>query len=260
LFSNSYGYGLYKSSQVIMGNPYKIDTKTNNLPKEKKAENMTTKKPEDNSDNDLRISQDIIHKAREEAALILHETKLQAEKILSEANEKAELMYAEIKQKAKEEGYRHGEMLAQQHYNDLINEAQDFKNKCETLYQDALSSLEKELVDLILNIAAKVVGDEIKNNREAVLNLITDTIESCTNHQHVILKVSAEDYEFVFENREKIYSKVSELDELEIRKDPALAPGSCIVDTGFGLVDGSCDTRLENIREAFFGILGENEK
>jgi flagellar assembly protein FliH len=254
LYNNSYGYGVYKRSQVNIGNPYQVKPPSSRITLNEDFEE-TPENEDDSSDQELLISQDIIHKAKEESALIRREAELEADRIVCEAKERAELIAADAEQNAKEEGYRYGETIAQQHYNDLLAEAQEFKERSKTEYDETLASLEQDILSLVINIAAKVVGDEIRNNREAILGIVRETIMACSNRDHVVLKVSGEDYETVLENEEKLRSMIRDLNELEIRKDNSLARGSCIIDTGFGSVDGSSDVRMESIKEAFFEIL-----
>jgi flagellar assembly protein FliH len=255
LFSSSYGYGVYKRNQVTIGNPYEVKLKE---PKPKVVEvydeaAATTEEV----DSDLIISQDIIYKAKEEAALLRREAELAAERILEQAQEKVKVLYEEWEQKAREEGYRQGEMLAQQDYNDLLAEAQAFKERCKAEYEATMAALESDIVHLVLDIATRVVGDEIKNNEQAILGVVRQTLEVCASREHIVLRVSPEDYEVVLANEEKLRSMVKDLDTLEVKKDGSLTKGSCIIDTGFGSVDGSADTRLESIRKAFFDLLQE---
>lgn len=254
MYNNTYGYGVYKRNQVNVGSSYKMKTPMTHAPLNQEAYDEATSTIAD-LDKDLVISQDIVHKAKEEAAIIRREAELEAERIMTEAQESATHLYADSEQKSKEEGYRHGEALAQQHYNELLNEAQDFKERSKTEYEDTMASLEQDIINMVVNIAAKVIGDEIRNNQEAILRIARETINACSDHEHVTLKVSAEDYDFVVENEEKLRSMIRDLNELDIKKDGTLTKGSCIIDAGFGSVDGSCDTLLEGIRQAFFEIL-----
>jgi flagellar assembly protein FliH len=257
LYNNSYGYGVYKRNQVNIGNPYKQQRRE---PKPSVVEDIFDEVAATKSDpeKEFELGQDIVYKAKENAALIKREAELEAERIIEEAKRKAELLVAEEGQKAKEEGYRHGEELAQQHYSDLIAEAMEFKEQSRKAYEDTLSTLEHDILDLVLGIAAKVVGDEIRNNRESILGVVRETISSCSNRDNIVIKVSAEDYEFVMANEDTLRNSIKGLNELEIRKDGSLAKGSCVIDTEFGSVDGSCDIRLDSIRKAFFELIGDN--
>ncbi len=255
MISNSFGYGVYKRHQVNIGNPYKM---TQSDPKPSVVEEIFEGPAvREDPDKDLKISQDIIHKAKEEAAQIKRDAELEAERLYKEAVEKAEKEASDIKQKAKEKGYRYGEELAQQHYSDLIAEAMEFRERCKQEYEETIAALEQDIVGLVLDIAAKVVGDEIRNNQEAIIGVVRETIKSCSNRDKIIIKVSPEDYEFVVNNEEKLLSSVKGLNEPEIKKDGTLEKGSCIIDTGIGSVDGSVDVRLENIKKAFFKLLGD---
>jgi len=242
---------------VNIGNPYKQERREPKLSVvEDVFDEVTITKTD--PEKELEIGQDIIYKAKENAAVIKREAELEAERIMDEAKKSAEFLLAEVKQNAKEEGYTYGERLAQQHYNDLIAEATEFREQSKKLYEKTLASLEHDIVDLVLNIAEKVVGDEIRNNQEAIIGVVRETILSCCNRENIVLKVSNDDYDYVVANEETLRMNIKGLDELEIRKDSSLAKGSCVIETEYGSIDGSCDTRLESIRKAFFELLGDN--
>ncbi len=254
--NNSYGYGVYKRNQVNIGTPYKMKQSE---PQRSVIEDIFEEAAaaKDDQEKDLIISQDIIHKAKEEAALIKREAELEAERLYGEAMEKIKSEVSDIEQKAKEEGYRYGEELAQQNYSNLIAEAVEYKERSKQEYDETIALVEHDIVKLVINIAAKVVGDEIRNNQEAILGVVRETISACSNRDNVVLKVSPEDYEFIVENEEKLRSSVKGLNELEIKKDGTLEKGSCVIDTGFGSIDGSVDVRMESIRKAFYELMGD---
>ena len=59
------------------------------------------------------------------------------------------------------------------------------------------------------------------------------------------------------ENSERIKNMAGDIGELEIRKDQTLTKGSCIVDTGYGMVDGGLETKLEMVEQAFREVMGD---
>jgi len=244
---------------VNIGNPYKPEKRVSK-PSVVEAifDEVAAKKID--PEKELEIGQDIIHKAKEDAALIKREAELEAERIIEEAKRNAERLASEAKIKAEEEGYRYGEEQAQLHYNDIIAEAEEFREKSRKAYEDTLSSLEHDIIDLVLDIAARVVGDEIRNNREAIMGVVRETILSCCNRENIVLKVSAEDYEYVAANEDTLRMSIKGLNELEIKKDASLKKGSCVIETEYGSIDGSCDIRLESIRKAFFELLGDERQ
>lgn len=252
MYSNSYGYGVYKKNQVNVGNPCQIKS----IAPEKID---IVDDAADEIESAQKKAKRTIDKAREEAQLIKREAELEAGRVLEEAQKRAEDHIEEIEQSAKEAGYRYGESVAQQHYQDLLTEADDYKNRSKTEYEDTIKSLGQDIIDLAVDIAKKVIGAEFKVSRDIILNIAGETIRSCTNRDQIILKVSGEDYDYVIENQDRIRDSVRDLGQLEIRKDQTLARGSCVVDTGFGMVDGSMDTKLELIEQAFLEVLGDTK-
>lgn len=256
MYSNKYGYGVYKRSQVNIGIPYKKLEIKDSIVEDLFGD--VSSEANSDPDDELRISQDIICKAKEDAAIIKREAELEADRIIKEASDECEVQYGKIKIEAKEEGYKHGEELALQHYNDLLAEAEEYKNWCKQEYNNTIASLEQDIISLVIEISEKIVGGTIREKETVIIDIIKDTINSCSNREDIVLKVSPQDYDVVVENEEMLRSTIKGLNELEIRKDNTLSKGSCVIDTDFGSVDGSCDVRMENIHKAFFELIGED--
>ena len=111
-----------------------------------------------------------------------------------------------------------------------------------------------------LNIARKVLGAELETSREAILKIAGEAIDACLNKDQIILRVSVEDYDYVMENIEHIKNRAGDIGQIEIRKDQTLARGSCIVDTGYGMVDGGLETKMEMVEQAFREVMGEKNQ
>jgi len=205
-------------------------------------------------------AEEIIARARDEAKLIVQEAELEAKRMLEEAQAQVEAVFAEAEQKAKEEGYRKVESLAQQHYQDLLAEAEAFRDRAKTEYEETIRSLEHDIVELSMSIARKILGAELETSRDVILKIAGEAIEACMNREQIVLKVSAEDYDYVMENVDRIRSRTGNIGQLEVRKEQTLPRGSCVVDTGYGMVDGSLETKMEMVEQAFREVLGENNR
>jgi len=200
----------------------------------------------------------IIARAREEAELIIKEAELEAERIIKNAIKKAEQERAAIEERASQKGYEDGIAKAEKMYKDLLQEAEFIREHAKTEYNEILRGMEADIIDMILDISVKVVGAEIRQNRDSIVYLVKQAFEKCANKDNVVLKVSPEDYGFLAENKELLLSEVEGLEEYEIKKDFSLKQGSCIIETSFGAIDGSAHTKLGKIEEAFRQISGGN--
>jgi flagellar assembly protein FliH len=236
-----------------MGKPYQIKSSSPKIVAVEEPELKKTEDPEKKAD-------EILARAKEEASLIIQEAELEAQRLLEEAQSQIADHIVEVEQKAKEEGYRKGENLAQQHYQELLAEAEEFRKRSITEYEDTIRSLEHDIVELSLNIARKVLGAELETSREAILKIAGEAIDACLNKDQIILRVSVEDYDYVMENIEHIKNRAGDIGQIEIRKDQTLARGSCIVDTGYGMVDGGLETKMEMVEQAFREVMGEKNQ
>jgi flagellar assembly protein FliH len=114
-----------------------------------------------------------------------------------------------------------------------------------------LAGLEREIVELIVKVARKVVSCELKTNREVIAKLIEEALVASSNKGNAVVRVSAEDGEYLEKNREELFSSIPGADEIQIKPDNSLSPGDCIVETSFGSIDAGASTKMNKIEEAF---------
>lgn len=248
-----YSGNVLKSYQVHIGIPYQIKQKQEIMPavEEKKA---------DNAVNENKAAENIIENARREAEKIINAAKMQADSILGSASETVARKAQEAEQRAMEEGYKRGEALAKQHYQNLIDEAEDFKQKAKELYDSTVSGLEGEIVETIIQIARKVIGTELTQNRDVIVGLVRTALSAASPTDSVSVSVSGEDYEHVSENKERILEGFKGIRDLDVVKDNTLKKGECIVDTGFGIIDSSIETQFQAVEETLRELAGEDRK
>ncbi|HZK56891.1 MAG TPA: FliH/SctL family protein, partial [Clostridia bacterium] len=115
--------------------------------------------------------------------------------------------------------------------------------------------LEEQIVELIISCVKKVLNHELEKNHKLLLNLIENGIEKCTYTDSLIIRVGENDYETVNSSKNKIYIMTEGIDNIEIKKDPALEDGSIIIETVSGTVDASLQTQITQIEQMFYEIL-----
>lgn len=204
-------------------------------------------------------SADIIARAETEANRIIDAAKFKAERSRDKTIEEASLNAAKMLEQAHAEGLTEGRREGKAEYDGLIGEARLIRGDAEREYKTLIAGAEADALDLILGIAEKVIGEEIEYNRKSLIYLVRDAFANCTNKENVILKVSPNDFEYICDNRDTLLSMAEGLDNLEIKKDLALIPGACNIETPFGNLDAGVLTRFIKIKEAFYAILAANQ-
>jgi flagellar assembly protein FliH len=179
-----------------------------------------------------------------------------AKKIIDDAFVKIEEEREIILEQAQKNGYEEGYNHAMNQCDELIREAAQLKERALKEYKEYLGGIENEVVSIILDISKKVVGAHIAFNPEDIISVVRDALESCANKDHILMKVSEEDFDYVLESKSKILSMIQGIGELEIKMDHSLDAGSCLLETPYGAIDGGVNTRLDEIEKVFKGLVG----
>ncbi len=245
-----------KKFQVNVGIPVIINTeKPKNVIKEDQIE-LQIDQQEDQQEN-LHVK--LIEDAKREAQQIISDANLSAAQVIQDAKLQAEEMVTVVFEEARRDGYKLGHAEVTEKAEGLLREAENIKATAKREYEAMLDSFEGEMIQLVLDIAKKVIGDELEFRTEAVSSLVGQALLQCKGVAHVVIKVSPEDYEIVLEKKDMIAHKNGFSGELEIKQDLSLAKGDCIIETPMGSIDASVQTQLEAIEEAFNEMLTQKE-
>ena len=181
---------------------------------------------------------------------------------MEEARKKSELFFEEEMKKAYDEGMKKAETEANEilvnaqnestqilensqiEAEKIVNEAIELKNKIAEDYKATLDSVEKDIIDMVVEIAERVIVKEIKKG-DYIVGVVSEALEKLASKKDAILKVAEEDYEYIITNKEKILLNVEGFGEVEIVKEASLEKGSCIVESSFGIIDGSVKTQIK---------------
>ena len=208
----------------------------------------------------------ILDEAGEQAKTILEEASREAEDILEKAAQEAEEgriqaertcseTCAKIEADAEKRGYKNGCDKGRGEYEQIISEADQIRISAHEDYNELMSGAEADVVALSLEIAKKVIGEEMILNRQNLLVLVKDAIDHCSNKQQIVLKVSPDDYDYIRANKDILLSIVEGIGKFEIRKEHSLKEGSCFVETLYGNVDAGISTKLSKVEDAFHRLL-----
>lgn len=220
----------------------------------------------ENQNNDAMEYNKLIKKAQQKAREIILDARERAKKTQDEAHLKA----AKIQEMAEKEGYskghsqgyeigykeghKEGENKGQTQYQGLIEEATQLKQQYIKDYEKLYTSSEGNMLELAINIAKKIIGDALDNDDNAYIELAYRTLKKVQGQNRVTLKTSNQDFEKAVANKELLISKLEGIDHIEIVEDAFLEKGSCVIDTGNGVIDGSANTQIETIESQLISL------
>ncbi|HZX45994.1 MAG TPA: FliH/SctL family protein [Clostridia bacterium] len=245
---------LIKSRSIVLGDPLEI-----------KTEDLTVENgcPEEEAPGQPAVEDG----TWEEALGILENARERAAQIITRAEEKSREIYERAKQegyeKGYEEGYEEGERkgFADGHdrgrqqglatVDEIMEEAVEIRRRALETKERMVREAEAEVVRIVIEIAKKVLGEQVKTDREAVLGLVRKALEKCTYTNSVTLKVSPDDYDVVVSYKKKLLAEAEGITQLDIEAEETMSRGSCLIETNAGVIDAGIEAQMTRIEHIF---------
>lgn len=239
---------IFKSNYVKIGTPKPIKANMPPIvkPEIHKAEDEASKKAKEEEK-----ANSIIEDAKELYLKIIEEANFEAKRIMEQAASEKEEKEAAAAEDGYREGYNSGYSEGINQAQTMINQAMEIKTQLDKRYGEILREAEGQIIELVLEIANKVIGQELTQNSEVVMSLIKQSIVKCTFKDKLTVRVSEEDYDYVNSNKEKIVMLTEGINDLEIYCDKALPKGGCIVETPSGEINAGINVQMKEIEKAF---------
>lgn len=175
---------------------------------------------------------EILQKAREEAAEIIAQAERDKEMIEQAAEEKG---MQNVEEKIREEVAKEVAEI-QEKLSETINEIS-------SLQGEITSRVETELVEFALNIAKKIVRREVTIDREVALTLVKVSLGKLHSRTLAQVHLHPNDFEFVQSKREHLDFH----NALELVEDKTISPGGCLIHTETGDIDARIESQFEEI-------------
>ncbi|GMU63059.1 MAG: flagellar assembly protein FliH [Myxococcales bacterium] len=167
-----------------------------------------------------------------------------AKQIVLDAQKKAEEIKAEARAyrdevfaKAKEEAQADVQARA-------AEELAKAKMQAGTILVEA----EKDILDLALKIAAKIIGRDLEREPQTMVEIVATATEAARSSKSMVLRVNPDDGKLLREKRPRLMELVGRAVDISIRDDADVEKGGCVIQTEFGVIDGQLRTQFEMLR------------
>ncbi len=208
----------------------------------------------------------IINKGKMKSDSIVKEAKVQAEEIRRKAEEDARILIEDAHKEAKkiiedskkrgyEEGYELGYTEGKEESDKLISEANSIKEGYLNERKLVLDTIEKDVIDLIINISEKVINMKLEEDKEAILSMISKGLDGLNISDSLVIRVSKEDYDIVELSKNKVLAMANLVENIDIKIDSSLKKGDCIIESSNGTVDVGFKTQMDNVKKILLETL-----
>jgi flagellar assembly protein FliH len=125
----------------------------------------------------------------------------------------------------------------------------------EGLKSDLVAFNETHIMHLIFHMARKIAMGEIAENRELILGVVKQAVESAQSDENVTVRVSPEDFAFIEQIKESLGKEHEPVKRAKLEASDEITDGGCIIETNYGDVDATVEQRVEKLWESLVGKL-----
>ncbi|MGN7470233.1 flagellar assembly protein FliH [Brevibacillus sp. SAFN-007a] len=208
-------------------------------------------------------AQSILRQATEEAERLKQQAALEIEQWWEQKQQEASELFRATQEQAAaeghEKGFADGKRQAYEEEGQALSEARAILEQAYRSKQQIIAEAEPFLVELALEIAKKVIGQELQQNPEQVLEIAKKALRRSRVHGEITICVHHSYFHYVSEQRAQLLALLEGQAELSIYPDYTIADGGCVIRTQLGSVDARVDTQLEEIKQALLAIAGGRE-
>jgi len=197
--------------------------------------------------------------AQAEATRIVKEAQRQASRLVAEAKAKAKELREQSEQWAqalgeasRDRGYRLGTAQAQKEITEKLDRLARLMEGAIQARENLLQSSEREVVELAIAIAEKVIGGEMTANRDLVTDMVRRALDRASTSDTYHIRVNPADAEIVGEYLQQDLREM----RFEIVTDSGIERGGCVIVTSHGQVDAQVNSQLAEVRTALLGEEG----
>jgi flagellar biosynthesis/type III secretory pathway protein FliH len=117
---------------------------------------------------------------------------------------------------------------------------------------------ERQVVDLALQIAGKVVERELENMPDLAVNVIRSALEEMDARTAVRVRVNPDDAEVLQRRWLQVVPSGVPAERIELQPDERIAPGGGVIETTHGQVDAQLSSKIEQLGNALWTFVMES--
>lgn len=213
-----------------------------------------------------RVAFDEVKKKQEQAQRIKQDAEGEAARTAKEAEENAAGVERDAGRKASEaeeaarrsgfdEGREAGFIEGRAEHERLVDRLHVILNKAIDRRNEIIEESEAQIVNLVLQIAKKVVKVISENQRNVVVNNVTQALRKLKEKTDVIIRVNMADLDMVTGHIQDIVDRVERDHHITVAEDSTVDPGGTIIETDFGEIDARIASQLNEIEDRILELM-----
>ena len=149
------------------------------------------------------------------------------------------------------EGDKAGSERAAQKLEPVLDSLNQVLLQIKNLRRVAYQRIEKEVVELALAIARKVICREIEMDKEVVVWVAREALAKIDDPGKITIKLNPSDLQFINETKYNLSEMIGNVDNVALESESSIQSGGCVVETDLGEIDARIEHQLQAVEESF---------
>lgn len=193
--------------------------------------------------------------AEKEAQRLIEEGKAQVAQLERESRQKLALVEEEARTRGHKAGYDEGWASGNAEVERLVGRIHVILEKITEKRQEIIEGTEVQIVQLVLQIAKKVVKVISENQRNVVINNVLQALRKLKTRGDVVVRVNLEDLKVTSEHTKEFLSMVENVKSITVVEDTTVDQGGALIETDFGEIDAKISSQFAEIEEKILELM-----
>jgi flagellar biosynthesis/type III secretory pathway protein FliH len=170
----------------------------------------------------------------------------------------------EIKEAAFQKGFLEGKRVGfesgSKKADSVIDSLNRILGQLENIRQQTYQEIEKEVAQLALSIARKIVCHEVQVSRETVTCIAREALSRVNNPAKIKIKLNPDDLQFIKDTQSQLSHFLHNVDNIRFEGEASIQTGGCLVETDRGDIDARIEKQFEAIEASFRTQLEQSQQ
>lgn len=171
-------------------------------------------------------------------------------KMHGQASQQAKEAYESAQEEGFLKGYEEGQAQAFSENEKMLAQIVSLLEEIDRGKEELFKQYERDMVNLALDIARKVVDCKLQESDEAFVNIFRKAAEGIHGQKTVRLLISEHEARIATASSDYLLSLISGAEHLDIEVLEDKEPGTCILETDDILIDASAGKQVEKLVQA----------
>lgn len=127
--------------------------------------------------------------------------------------------------------------------------------KLEEEIQAVRKDMEKLLIPVALKAAKKIVGREIELSDDTIVDIVSNTLKSVSQHKKITIYVNKRDLDPLEKSRSTLKNIFESLEVLSLRERADIERGGCVIETEVGIINAKIENQWSALERAFATLM-----